>query len=146
MTEYYYSGTESLWCGNWNHLACRRWKCEVDHPSQSTEVNLGKKRKWCSLWCPQQYINICFKHVLYYFTSMSTIFHSYCSYKQIKPIILRWFKQGLRHGNVLVSCLLAYIYNRCAMPSKTIILLHRIFQWDFFIYNRGNMYLGKSWE
>ena len=53
MTEYYYSGTESLWCGNWNHLACRRWKCEVDHPSQSTEVNLGKKRKWCSLWCPR---------------------------------------------------------------------------------------------
>ena len=52
MMEYYYSGTESLWCGNWNHLACRRWKCEVDHPSQSTEVNLGKKQKWCSLWCP----------------------------------------------------------------------------------------------
>ena len=50
--EYYYSGTESLWCGNWNHLACRRWKCEVDHPSQSTEVNLGKKQKSCSLWCP----------------------------------------------------------------------------------------------
>ena len=50
--EYYYSGTESLWCGNWNHLACRRWKCEVDHPSQSTELNLGKKQKWCSLWCP----------------------------------------------------------------------------------------------
>ena len=49
MMEYYYSGTESLWCGNWNHLACRRWKCEVDHPSQSTEVNLGKKQKWCSL-------------------------------------------------------------------------------------------------
>ena len=52
MMKYYYSGTESLWCGNWNHLACRRWKCEVDHPSQSTEVNLGKKQKWCSLWCP----------------------------------------------------------------------------------------------
>ena len=50
--EYYYSGTESLWCWNWNHLACRRWKCEVDHPCQSTEVNLGKKQKWCSLWCP----------------------------------------------------------------------------------------------
>ena len=52
MMEYYYSGTESLWCGNWNHLACRRWKFGVDHPSQSTEVNLGKKQKWCSLWCP----------------------------------------------------------------------------------------------
>ena len=52
MLEYYCLGTESLWCGNWNHLACRRWKCEVDHPSQSTEVNLGKKQKWCSLWCP----------------------------------------------------------------------------------------------
>ena len=52
MMEYYYSGTESWWCGNWNHLACRRWKCEVDHPSQSTEVNLGKKQKWCSLWYP----------------------------------------------------------------------------------------------
>ena len=49
--EYYYSGTESLWCGNWNHLVCRRWKCEVDHPSQSTVVNLGKKQKLCSLWC-----------------------------------------------------------------------------------------------
>ena len=48
----YYSGTESLWCGNWNHLVCRRWKCEVDHPSQSTVVNLGKKQKCCSLWCP----------------------------------------------------------------------------------------------
>ena len=50
--EYYYSGTESLWCGNWNHLVCRRSKCEVDHPSQSTVVNLGKKQKWCSLLCP----------------------------------------------------------------------------------------------
>ena len=50
--EYFYSGTESLWYGNWNHLVCRRWKCEVDHPSQSTEVNLGIKQKWCSLWCP----------------------------------------------------------------------------------------------
>ena len=36
--EYYYSGTESLWCGNWNHLVCRRSKCEVDHSSQSTVV------------------------------------------------------------------------------------------------------------
>ena len=52
MMEYYYLGTESLWCGNWNHLACRRWQCEVDHPSQSTEVNLGKKQKWCSMLCP----------------------------------------------------------------------------------------------
>ena len=50
--EYYYSGTESLWCGNWNHLVCRRSKCEVDHPSKSTVVNLGKKQTWCSLWCP----------------------------------------------------------------------------------------------
>ena len=50
--EYYYSGTESLWCGNWNHLVCRRCKCKVDHPSQSTEVYLGKKQKWCFLWCP----------------------------------------------------------------------------------------------
>ena len=25
---------------------------KVDHPSQSTVVNLGKKQKWCSLWCP----------------------------------------------------------------------------------------------
>ena len=49
--EYYYSGTESLWCGNWNHLVCRRWRCEVDHPSQSTVVNLGKKQNLCSLWC-----------------------------------------------------------------------------------------------
>ena len=49
--ESYYLGTESFWCGNWNHLVCRRWKCEVDHPSQSTVVNLGKKQKlWC-LWC-----------------------------------------------------------------------------------------------
>ena len=50
--EYYYSGTESRWCGNWNHLVCHRSKCEVDHPSQSTVVNLGRKQKWCSLWCP----------------------------------------------------------------------------------------------
>ena len=49
--ENYYSGTESLWCGNWNHLVCGRSKCEVDHPSQSTVVNLGKKQKSCSLWC-----------------------------------------------------------------------------------------------
>ena len=34
--EYYYLGTESLWCVNWNHLVCRKWKCEVDHPSQPT--------------------------------------------------------------------------------------------------------------
>ena len=27
-------------------------KCEIDHPSQSTVVNLGKKQTWCSLWCP----------------------------------------------------------------------------------------------
>ena len=38
--EYYYLGTESWWCGNWNHLVCRRSKCEVDQPSQSTVVNL----------------------------------------------------------------------------------------------------------
>ena len=50
--EYYYSGTESLWFGNWNHLVCRRSKCEDDHPSQSTVVNPGKKQKWCSLWRP----------------------------------------------------------------------------------------------
>ena len=41
----------SLWYGNWNHLVCHKWKCEVQHPSQSTVVNLGKKQKWCSLWC-----------------------------------------------------------------------------------------------
>ena len=50
--EYYYLGTENLWCGNWNHLVCRRSKCEVDHPSQSTVVNLGRNQNWCSLWCP----------------------------------------------------------------------------------------------
>ena len=50
--EYYYLGTESWWCGNWNHLVCRRSRCEVGHPSQSTVVNLGRKQKWCSLWCP----------------------------------------------------------------------------------------------
>ena len=49
---YCYSRTESFGCGNWNHLVCRKWKCEVDNPSQSTVVNLGKKQKWCSLWCP----------------------------------------------------------------------------------------------
>ena len=47
--EYYYSGRESLWCGNWNHLVCRKRKFEVDHPSQSTVVNPDKRRKWCSL-------------------------------------------------------------------------------------------------
>ena len=50
--ECYCSGTERLWCGDWNHLVCRRSKCEVDHPSQSTVVNPGKKQKWCSLLCP----------------------------------------------------------------------------------------------
>ena len=50
--EYYYLGTENWWWVNWNHLVCRRSKCEVDHPSQSTVVNLGRKQKWCSLWCP----------------------------------------------------------------------------------------------
>ena len=54
--EYYYSGTENLWYGNWNHLFCRRWKYEVNHPSQSTVVNLGKKQKWCSLWCPWSHV------------------------------------------------------------------------------------------
>ena len=49
--KYYYSRTESLWCGNWNHLICRKSKCDVDHPSQPTAVNLCKKQKWCSLWC-----------------------------------------------------------------------------------------------
>ena len=57
--EYYYPGTESLWCGNWNHLVCRRRKCEVDHPSQSTVVNLGKKQKWCSLW----FLNLKFSRI-----------------------------------------------------------------------------------
>ena len=38
---------ESLWCGNRNHLVCRRWKCEVDHPSRSTVEKIGKKPKWC---------------------------------------------------------------------------------------------------
>ena len=50
--EYYYSGTESVWCWNWNHLVCRKLKCEINHPSQSTVVNLGKKQKWCFMWCP----------------------------------------------------------------------------------------------
>ena len=50
--EYYYSATESLWCGKWNHLVCRRWKCEGDHHSQSPVINLGKKQKRCSLRCP----------------------------------------------------------------------------------------------
>ena len=36
--EYYYSGTESLWCGKWNHFVCHKWKCEVYHPSRSTVV------------------------------------------------------------------------------------------------------------
>ena len=49
--EYYYSGTESWWCGNWNNLVCRRLKCKVDNPFKSTVVNLGRKQKWCSLWC-----------------------------------------------------------------------------------------------
>ena len=48
----YYSGTENLWYGNCNHLVCRRWNCEVYHPSQSTVIHLGMKQKWCSLRCP----------------------------------------------------------------------------------------------
>ena len=50
--ESYYLGTENWWCENWNHRVCRRSRCEVDHPSQWTVVNLGRKQKWCSLWCP----------------------------------------------------------------------------------------------
>ena len=42
--EYYYSGTESLGCGNLKQLVCRKWKREVDHPSKSTVVNLGKEQ------------------------------------------------------------------------------------------------------
>ena len=38
-----YSG---LWCGN-----RRKWKCEVDCPSQSTGENLGKNKKCCALSC-----------------------------------------------------------------------------------------------
>ena len=30
---------------------CLKWKYEVDRPSRSTEVNPGKKQKWCSLSC-----------------------------------------------------------------------------------------------
>ena len=29
---------------------------EVHHPSQSTVVNLGKRQKWCSLWCPSSQV------------------------------------------------------------------------------------------
>ena len=49
--ECYYSGMGKFVMWKWNHLVCRRWKCEVDYPSQSTVVNLGKKQKLCSLWC-----------------------------------------------------------------------------------------------
>ena len=49
--KYYFSGTKNLWYENWNHLVCRRNKCEVDQPSKSTKINLGKKQKWCSRWC-----------------------------------------------------------------------------------------------
>ena len=35
--NFYYSGTESLWWGNWNILVCRKWKCEVHHHSQSKQ-------------------------------------------------------------------------------------------------------------
>ena len=38
--EYYYSRMESLWCGYWNHLICRKWKCEVDYPFKSTVIKL----------------------------------------------------------------------------------------------------------
>ena len=30
---------------------CHKWKCEVDRPSRSTEVNPGKRQKYCSLSC-----------------------------------------------------------------------------------------------
>ena len=40
-----------------NHLFSRKRKCEVDHPSQSTEVNLSKKQKLCCMLCfYRQYI------------------------------------------------------------------------------------------
>ena len=37
--------------GNWNLHVCHEWKYEDDRPSRSTEVNPGKKQKWCSLSC-----------------------------------------------------------------------------------------------
>ena len=52
-----------IWSQQLEHKQVSQWGMEpgvrkskrslqVDHPSQSTEVNLGKKQKWCSLWCP----------------------------------------------------------------------------------------------
>ena len=50
----YFEAEYCLFCGR-RRVAVARYRmiCLVlDHPFQSTEVNLGKKQKWCSLWCP----------------------------------------------------------------------------------------------
>ena len=45
--EYCYSGTESLWYGNWN----RHVKCAADRHSRSTGVNPSMKQRCCSESC-----------------------------------------------------------------------------------------------
>ena len=51
MLFFCYPGTENLWYGNWNRHVCHKRKHEVDRPSRSTKVNLGKMQKCCSLSC-----------------------------------------------------------------------------------------------
>ena len=46
MLEYCYSGTDNLWCGNWNRHVCHKWNREVDRPSRSTEVNQFNNTSW----------------------------------------------------------------------------------------------------
>ena len=41
--EYYFSGTERLWKGNWNHRVYHKWKCEVYRPYRFTVVNPCKE-------------------------------------------------------------------------------------------------------
>ena len=51
MLVYCYSGMTVCDIENWNrrNIVCRKWKCEVDHPSRSPGLNPGKKLKCCSL-------------------------------------------------------------------------------------------------
>ena len=48
------NGQFVIW--KWNLHVCHKWKCEVDRPFRSVEVNQDKKQKSCSLWCPSSQV------------------------------------------------------------------------------------------
>ena len=54
--DYFYPERGTLWCWNWYHIVCLKWKWEVTHPYQSRVINLCKKQKWCSLWFSRSHV------------------------------------------------------------------------------------------